>query len=186
MRRGLMFILCLVIAGAALVAARLPAAGARQATPVSSAADTIVAPLLDAAGQEVGLAAFTTGDDEQARVAVIAAGLTPGEHGIHVHETGTCDPAGEKPFSLAGGHFNPTGGMHGEHAGDLGNLTADADGDVLFLGSSDRFALTTGETPLLDADGAALVIHADPDDLVTDPAGNSGTRVLCAVIAAGS
>ena len=84
------------------------------------------------------MAAVTAGPDGQATLTVLAAGLTPGEHGIHVHETGLCDPSGEKPFTTAGAHLNPEGVAHGDHAGDLGNLLADADGDVFFTATASR------------------------------------------------
>ncbi len=177
-------ITCSLIVGAALIAAGQASIRAQEATPAVAATDTVVVPLQDDKGQQVGMAAFTTADDGRVDLAVIAAGLTPGEHGIHVHETAACDPAGEKPFTSAGGHLNPAGALHGEHAGDLGNLTADADGDILLQTTSDRFALAVGEASLLDADGSALVIHATVDDLVTDPAGNSGARIVCGLIGA--
>lgn len=154
------------------------AAFAQDATPPAGN-DVVVAPLLDASGATLGWAAVTAGPGGTATV--IVQGLTPGEHGIHLHTTGNCDPAGESPFAGAGGHLNPDGVAHGSHAGDLGNLVADADGDALYTLSHE---LTSDL--LADPDGTALVIHADPDDLVTDPSGNSCTRIACAVIFAAS
>ena len=154
---------------------------AQDSTPVAGESDVTIASLADAAGNQLGMAAIAAGPDGQVTLTVIAQGLTPGEHGIHVHETGLCDPSGEKPFTTAGAHLNPAGVAHGDHAGDLGNLTADADGDVLFAATSDQ--MTIGDAAALrDADGSAVVIHADPDDLVTDPSGNSGARIACAVV----
>ncbi len=115
---------------------------------------------------------------------LMVQGLTGGEHGIHLHETGNCDPTGEKAFEKAGGHFNPGGMTHPGHAGDLGNLTVDANGNVAFIFDSTSLKYDDSEFGVADADGTALVIHADPDDLVTDPSGNSGARIACAVIAA--
>jgi Cu/Zn superoxide dismutase/glucose/arabinose dehydrogenase len=148
--------------------------------------------LRDQAGEEVATATF--GEDEDGvSISVMAEGLTPGEHGIHVHERGECDPGGETPFTSAGGHFNPTGAMHGGppdteadeardaevgHAGDLGNIMADEEGTAELQISTDRFTLAELE----DEDGSALVIHLDPDDLVTDPGGNSGERIVCGVV----
>jgi Cu-Zn family superoxide dismutase len=112
-----------------------------------------------------------------------AAGLSHGIHGIHVHSVGRCEgPA----FTSAGPHWNPAGKKHGfnnpagPHGGDLPNVTVAANGvlqeAVTLPGAS--FA------SLLDADGAALVIHARADDYVTDPSGNSGDRIACGVISA--
>jgi Cu-Zn family superoxide dismutase len=121
------------------------------------------------------------------RVVVEASGLTPGVHGIHLHAVGTCEPAA---FTSAGGHFNPTTKKHGlrnpdgPHGGDLPNLEADAGGRASYTTTTRLVTLGAGPTSLLDADGAALVIHAGPDDEMTDPAGNSGDRVACAVLAA--
>lgn len=145
--------------------------------------DVIVFDLMDPAGAVIGKAGVTGSGDGGTVVTVLVAGLTPGEHGIHVHEAGICDGSTEKPFSSAGGHFNPTAAMHGEHAGDLGNLTADGEGDALLIGDWTVFTLDTGDLSLLDADGSALVIHETVDDLVTDPSGNSGGRIACGVIA---
>jgi Cu-Zn family superoxide dismutase len=140
--------------------------------------------LMNGAGQQVGTARL-----EQVaggvRVSVAASGLTPGQHGIHVHAVGRCEgPA----FTSAGGHFNPAGKKHGlkspdgAHGGDLPNLTVDAAGTASYTATTSLFTLPAGATSLFDADGAALVIHAMPDDETTDPTGNSGDRVVCAVL----
>ena len=111
--------------------------------------------------------------------------LPPGEHGFHVHETGRCEP----PFDSAGGHFNPAGRRHGfaatdgPHAGDLPNLIVPESGRV----SLDVFIPGTsldgrGSATLLDADGSALVVHANADDHHSDPAGNAGARIACGVV----
>ena len=110
---------------------------------------------------------------------IAAQALPPGDHGLHLHSVGRCDGPS---FQSAGGHWNPAGRQHGHlnpagsHAGDLPNLTASANGrgaiNFLVVGGS-----------LADADGTALVIHASPDDYRTEPSGNSGDRIACAVIA---
>jgi Cu-Zn family superoxide dismutase len=108
--------------------------------------------------------------DGGVRIRVEVQGLTPGEHGIHIHAVGRCDPP---DFLTAAGHFNPDGHRHGllnpqgPHAGDLPNLIVRADGRARYEAVSYR----------------ALVIHAQADDHLTDPAGNSGPRVACGVIA---
>ncbi len=118
------------------------------------------------------------------RVTIEAKGLPPGAHGVHVHTTGLCE--GPK-FESAGPHWNPTSRQHGtdnpqgSHAGDLPNLTIAADGS----GTLDM-ALPAGTMAgLLDADGAAFLVHAKADDLKTDPSGASGDRIACGVFAAG-
>ncbi len=118
---------------------------------------------------------------------VDATGLPLGIHGIHVHSVGRCDPPG---FESAGPHWNPDGRAHGfenpagPHRGDLQNVTVAGTG---VLSESVAVAGARTDTPrtpgaLADADGAALVLHASPDDYRTDPSGNSGARIACAVI----
>lgn len=120
----------------------------------------------------------------QVQIFVDAGTLSPGEHGTHIHERGLCEANGDEPFSSAGAHYNPTGAQHGglgnpeAHAGDLGNITVEEDGSANVVIPTDRFTIEE----LNDEDGSALVIHADQDDLTTDPSGKSGSRVLCAVI----
>lgn len=110
------------------------------------------------------------------------SGVPNGEHGFHIHETGTCDAAVK--FDSAGAHFEPGDKKHGTespegpHAGDLMNVTADDNGKV----TVDLHDANVTLEALLDADGAALVLHADPDDYKTDPSGNSGDRFACGVI----
>ncbi len=108
---------------------------------------------------------------------ITAQGLPPGVHGVHFHDVGLCEGPS---FESAGPHWNPTSAKHGSenpegpHLGDLPNLTVGADGTA-------RLALAVPEG-LADQNGAALVIHADPDDNRTDPSGNSGARIACAAI----
>jgi Cu-Zn family superoxide dismutase len=111
--------------------------------------------------------------------------LPPGIHGFHIHESGVCEsPA----FETAGGHFNPFGKKHGlknpdgPHAGDLPNLLVLPDGTVELTITVPGVTLRPGRNSLLRPEGASLVIHADPDDGKSDPAGNSGPRIACGII----
>ena len=112
-------------------------------------------------------------------------GLAPGEHGFHVHETGLCEPPG---FESAGAHFAPAGRRHGfhdpdgPHAGDLRNLVVTGEGSALVDMADSLVTLRRGTSALLDGDGSALVVHADPDDYRSQPSGNSGDRIACGVI----
>jgi Cu-Zn family superoxide dismutase len=119
-------------------------------------------------------------------VRVQAAGLPAGHYGVHLHAVGRCEgPA----FTSAGPHWNPTGRQHGSlnpaghHMGDLPNLDVDAHGagrlEFAIAGAS-----ASGAEGLFDADGTAVVIHADADDYRTDPSGNSGARIACGVLRA--
>jgi len=113
-------------------------------------------------------------------------GLKPNtEHGFHVHEKGDCSAA---DAMSAGGHFNPGGSPHAHysqsarHAGDLSNLTADASGIARYSFSSDGLSAAGGTANSVV--GRAVVVHRDPDDYKSQPAGNSGPRIACGVIAA--
>ena len=114
------------------------------------------------------------------RVVAEVAGLTPGDHGFHVHQTGDCSaPDG----TSAGGHFNPEAHDHGprtaevRHVGDLGNLTVDADGNA-HLDFVDTGIALSGEHSIV---GRGVIVHASPDDY-SQPTGNAGARVACGVI----
>ncbi|MDP2448216.1 MAG: superoxide dismutase family protein [Polaromonas sp.] len=110
-------------------------------------------------------------------------GLKPNaEHGFHVHEKGDCSSG---DGMSAGGHFNPTGAPHGSHGmgmhhtGDLPSLKADAGGVARFNFESGSLAVGSGVT---DVVGRGLIVHRDPDDYKTQPTGNAGPRLACAVI----
>ena len=143
-------------------------------------------PIYDAGGQTVGQLTLTQQGRDSVRVTVESTRLPAGVHGTHLHTTGRCDPPG---FTTAGGHLNPAARQHGlrnprgPHLGDLPNLTVDAGGTGR-LTATVAGSLNPGQAPLFDADGTALVIHAGADDMMTDPAGNSGARIACTVIAA--
>ena len=137
-------------------------------------------PLINSAGQSIGsVVAWQTTGGVSFRVR--ASGLPHGVHGIHVHPLGRCDPP---DFSTAGTHWNPTNKQHGlnnpngPHAGDLPNVTVAANGVL-----SQTVVLPNATmAQLLDADGSSIMIHASADDYVSQPAGNSGAKIACAVI----
>ena len=136
------------------------------------------ATLLDASGTEVGTVLLTEDATGSLHVNVKVAGLSPGEHGIHIHAVGGCSPT----FAAAGGHHNPLGRPHGAHAGDLPNLSVNAAGQGTLNATTDAATLTSGPVSVFDADGASVVVHAAPDDFISQPAGNSGARIACGVI----
>jgi superoxide dismutase, Cu-Zn family len=158
----------------------LLAAGCAPAEPMGGAP----MPLVNALGAPIGsVRAWQTAGGVTFRID--GTGLPHGIHGVHVHGVGRCDPP---DFTSAGAHWNPLARKHGTnnpagpHAGDLPNVDVAANGvlaaTLVLPGAS--------MASLLDADGAALVIHAAADDYVTDPSGNSGARIACAVIRPGA
>jgi superoxide dismutase, Cu-Zn family len=120
---------------------------------------------------------------EKVTVSGEVRGLKPNaEHGFHVHEKGDCSSG---DGMSTGGHFNPDGKAHGQHgagvhhAGDLPSLRADASGVARFSFESSTIALGSGANTVV---GKGLIVHRDPDDYRTQPTGNSGPRLACAVI----
>lgn len=103
-------------------------------------------------------------------------------HGLHIHESGDCTA---RDGSTAGGHFNPTSAQHGgpndaaRHSGDLGNITADSKGEIYAAFEVGEVAFGTGQDSII---GRGLIVHADKDDLKSQPAGNSGARAACGMI----
>jgi Cu-Zn family superoxide dismutase len=152
-------------------------------TPPAAAGRIATATLTTAAGKDVGKVTVREVDGGL-NVSVDARDLPPGMHGAHLHTIGKCDAP---DFASAGGHWNPTNMKHGSmnpqgpHEGDMPNLMIGADGRGTLTA---RLAGGSFDA-LLDADGAAMVIHAAGDDLKTDPSGNSGARVACGVLAKG-
>jgi Cu-Zn family superoxide dismutase len=121
--------------------------------------------------------------DTRVRVAGEVRGLAPGtEHGFHIHEKGDCGDNG----NASGGHFNPAGGTHGKfaaagsHAGELPSLVADDKGIARFAVDVPSISLTEGASN--NVIGRALVVHLNRDDFTSQPAGNSGPRIACALI----
>lgn len=151
-----------------------------------ASAQTAKAEVRNAKGEMVGSLALAQ-EPDGVRVTVEASNLPPGFHGFHIHAVGKC----EAPFTSAGGHFNPAGQSHSHHAGDLPNLLVSADGRASMVVKTARFKLAD----LFDADGSALIIHADPDNHANIPSryrpdpdagtlatGDAGGRIACGVI----
>ena len=146
------------------------------------AVSTAIAVLEPTKGNKAhGAVTFTRAGGKLSVVADVS-GLSPGEHGFHVHEFGDCSAA---DASSAGGHFNPKGMPHAgpaeaaRHAGDLGNVKADAQGKARLETTTDALSLAPGDTLAL---GRSVIVHEKADDLHTQPTGNAGNRVACGVI----
>lgn len=148
----------------------------------------LVATVVSPEGNEIGTAMI---DDSDAgvQVQIHVAGLEPGPHAVHIHEHGACE---SPDFKSAGNHYNPSDVAHGNptseaptnaahHAGDMPNQTVDDTGvlDAEIVNSSVTLA---GANALLDGDGSALIVHAEKDDYTSQPSGDAGDRVACAVI----
>jgi Cu-Zn family superoxide dismutase len=114
-------------------------------------------------------------------VTASVTGLTPGDHGFHIHEKGDCSAP---DASSAGGHWNPTGHDHAgpdathRHMGDFGNITADKSGKATYSRTFQDLSFDGPHSFL----GKGVIVHRDPDDLKTQPTGNAGPRVACGVI----
>lgn len=172
------------------VMSRSAQASAQSASPTAPAA---TARLMTPSGQPAGTVTFAPASGG-VELVVAAEGLRPGLHGFHVHANGACATGPDAAtghvveFGAAGGHFDPGNSRnHGRpgddkamaHAGELPALQADAGGRASLRYLSPNLSLDRAATSVM---GRSVVAHADPDDYVSDPAGNSGARVLCGVI----
>ena len=154
-----------------------------QTTDEKSAAPLKAIAVIHPAGDNKvsGTVTFTE-DADGVRVHAELAGLTPGQHGFHVHEFGDCSAA---DASSAGAHFNPTNQPHAgpdavaRHEGDMGNVEADASGNAKLDYVDHQISLTNDQQSVI---GRSVVVHAKADDLKSQPAGDSGARIACGVI----
>lgn len=185
--------------------------------------DSAMAPIMDANGTQIGWASFTastgmiggvpidmvtpmatdttgtTGDMMMTGMGKVivtvqlqSTALAPGFHGMHLHTIGNCGDTGEGPFTGAGSHI-PTAPQHPNHLGDFPSALVNADGTAYVSFETDRFTMSD----LLDADGTAIIIHANPDNYANIPerygtpddetlnTGDSGERIACGVLQAG-
>lgn len=170
------FLLVAVLSGWAACPAPTPT------PPPTGSVTTATATIESRSGSAVvGTASFEQVGNK-VKVLVEVSGATAGQHGVHIHEKGDCsDPAAKS----AGDHFNPHKGEHGgpdkaaHHAGDFGNLTVGEDGKGRLELEVDSISVSQGDGAVL---GRAIVVHEKPDDLTTQPSGNSGVRQGCGVI----
>ncbi|MBM7541078.1 superoxide dismutase family protein [Amphibacillus cookii] len=152
----------------------------------ASGVEEVLVTLMNADGKTVATATLT--EKAEGGVGIILEGedLPPGELAFHIHESGQCVPP---DFETAGGHYNPTGSKHGfkhpegPHAGDLKNITVNEDGTVYAEVEAPMVTLKRdGENTLFTKEGTSLIIHAGPDDYISQPSGDAGDRIACGVI----
>jgi Cu-Zn family superoxide dismutase len=177
----LLSIVAVMAVGAATVAAQSPMT-ARADIKGDGVSGTVVLTERPAAGQKSTEAGVVV------EVALKVKGLKPGLHGIHLHAVGKCEP----DFTAAGGHFDPgPQGMtdpdanHPFHMGDLPNLVVGENGEGSYTAVTNRVTLSSGPLSLFDADGTAIIVHGNPDKLVTgEPKSgvSGGPRVACGAL----
>jgi Cu-Zn family superoxide dismutase len=166
--------------------AQAPAPAQPPAAAPAAAVQTYEAPITGAKGDAIGKIAIRSSENATVvRITINAGGLTPGWHGVHFHSVGDCSDVGQ--FQLSKGHVNHENAKHGllnpegPDEGDLPNVFANQDGSVNAEVSSESIVLA-GQQGLKNTDGSALVFHANEDDHTSQPIGNAGARVACAVI----
>ena len=174
------------LSGIAAVAVAASVTGLAQNAPAANAqSQSAMANFVDAENQPVGTARLRQ-TPHGVMVTLELTNVPPGPHALHIHSVGRCEGPS---FDSAGGHFEPGRKKHGfmnvagPHTGDLPNIVVPDSRKLAaeFLLSGTKL---TGASSLMDADGAAMMIHSGKDDYASDPAGNAGSRLACAPIVA--
>jgi len=157
---------------------------AAEISPPFQSVHSVTATIINTKNEPIGKAVFTE-TVRGVQIELTVEKLPPGKHGLHIHENGICTPP---DFKSAGEHYNPNGQAHGfnhlggPHAGDLPNLIVGKDGKAHVELFDPNVILNLGSNALLKQGGTSLVIHAGKDDEISQPSGNSGKRIACAVI----